>query len=478
MIALIYQDRNLIFLALAAVAALVVFVTRWKFNPFIALALASLIVGAGAVAMGVTPKDARAPLTMVGVIEGFGAGIGKTLGGIAAVIGLGTMLGKLLAESGGAEVLAKRFAAIFGPKRVIWCIMALAVAVGLPTWFAVGLVLLLPILLTLTAETKKPFLLLAIPLLSCLSVMHGLMPPHPGPVAALAAFKEARLDPNMGMVLVWGFVIGLPTAIVAGPIFARRAARTVEAQPPPMPVTAGREGITLPPFGLTLFAVLLPVMLMLVDTVAKVSISSDAARRTDLQTTILNSAGFIGNATIALLTSVLFAAWALGLRCGYNPARVWKFTEESIAAVGMTLLVVGGGGGFAFVLKTAGVADAMGTLAKTWGLPILLYGWMVSAFIRVSTGSATVAITTAAGLVAPVMGDYPGTNIELLIIAIGCGSLFLSHLNDGGFWIVKECLGLSVSQTLRTWTITETIVGIAGLLLTLVVHAVWQALHH
>jgi GntP family gluconate:H+ symporter len=459
-------DWKLIVLALAAVAALVLLVTRWKVNAFIALALASLVVGAGAVAMGVTPKDAKSPLSMLEVIDAFGTGLGKTLGTIAAVIGLGTMLGKLLAESGGAQVLAKRFAAFFGPDRVIWCIMALAIAVGLPTWFAVGLVLLLPILLTLTAETKKPFLVLAIPLLSCLSIMHGLMPPHPGPVAALGAFKE--LKPNMGMVLLWGFVIGIPTAIVAGPIFARRAARIVEAQPPPMPILTGREGITPPSFGLTLFSILLPVLLMLLDTVAKLSLPVEAP--------VAKFAAFIGHPTIALMLSVLFASWSLGTRCGYPSTRILKFTEESISAVGMTLLVVGGGGGFATVLKTAGVADAMGLMAKTMGMPVLLYGWLVAAFIRVATGSATVSITTAAGLLAPVMADYPGTNVELLIIAIGCGSLFLSHLNDGGFWIVKECLGLTVSQTLRTWTITETIVGILGLLLTLCVHAAWRAL--
>lgn len=469
-------DSTLIILALASVAVLVLLVTRWKVNAFIALALAALIVGAGAVAMGVTPKGTTTALTMTGVIDVFGVRLGKSLGGIAAVIGLGTMLGKLLAESGGAQVLAKRFNAFFGPKRVIWCIMVLAIAVGLPTWFAVGLVLLLPILLTLTAETKKPFLLLAIPLLSCLSVMHGLMPPHPGPVAAISLFAAAGLAPNMGMVLLWGFVIGIPTAIIAGPIFAKRAIKTVQANPPAMPEIAGREGITPPTFGLTLFTILLPILLMLVDTLAKVLITVEAAKRTEFQTSILNVAGFAGNATIALLVSVIFASWSLGIRCGYTAARVWKFTEESIAAVGMTLLVVGAGGGFAGVLETAGVANSMGQMAKEFGLPILIYAWMVSAFIRVATGSATVAITTAAGLVAPVMMNYPGTNVELLIIAIGCGSLFLSHLNDAGFWIVKECLGLTVAQTLRTWTVTETIVGIFGLLLTLAVHAVWAAM--
>lgn len=468
-------DWKLIFLALASVAVLVLLVTRWKVNAFIALVLASLIVGAGAVAMHVTAPGATTPLTLVAVIEGFGTGLGKTLGGVAAVIGLGTMLGKLLAQSGGAEILAKRFIAFFGPKRVIWCIMALAIAVGLPTWFAVGLVLLLPILLTLTAETKKPFLLLAIPLLSCLSVMHGLMPPHPGPVAAMAAFKAVKLEPNMGMILLWGFVIGLPTAIIAGPIFARRAIRVVDAQPPTLVSTGTHESVTPPGFGITLFSILLPVLLMLLDTVAKLTLP-EPSQMSDAQRMIGSTFGFIGHPTIALLTAVLFASWSLGTRCGFSGARVWKFTEESIAAVGMTLLVVGAGGGFATVLKDSGVASSMGKWAQQLGLPILLYGWLVSAFIRVATGSATVAITTAAGLIAPVMVNYPNTNIELLIVAIGCGSLFLSHLNDGGFWIVKDCLGLTVNQTLRTWTITETIVGIAGLLITLGVHAIWVAM--
>ena len=456
----------LIALALVAVVVLVALVTRWKVNAFISLALASFIVGGGAAAMGIVPKDAKSPLTLLDVLESFGTGLGKTMGGVAAVIGLGTMLGKLLAESGGAGVLATRFAAFFGPQRVVWCIMALAIVVGLPTWFAVGIVLLLPILLTLTAETKKPFLLLAIPLLSGLALMHGLMPPHPGPVAALGAFKE--LKPDMGLVLLWGFVIGLPTAFVAGPVFARRAVRIVAAEAPPISALAGREGLSSPGFGLTLFSILLPILLMLLDTVAKLTMPPELG--------FANAAAVIGHPTIALLLSVLFASWSLGTRCGYTPARVLRFTEESIGSVGMTLLVVGAGGGFATVLRSAGVADAMGQLAKHLDLPILLYGWLVAAFIRVATGSSTVGITTAAGLLAPVMGDYPGTNIELLIIALGCGSLFLSHLNDGGFWIVKECLGFTVGQTLRTWTVVSTIAGVLGLVLTVLAHAAWRAL--
>jgi GntP family gluconate:H+ symporter len=442
----------LIAIALAAIVLLVVLVTRVKLNPFLALLLAALLVGAGA----------RMPmLTVAGFFQ---TGLGDTLGGIAAVIALGTMLGKLLAESGGAEVLAKRFNAFFGPKRVGWCIMALAIAVGLTTWFAVGLILLLPILLTLTRETKKPFLLLAIPLLSFLSVMHGLMPPHPGPVVAIA-----KLHANMGMVLVWGFLIGIPTAAIAGPFFARIAVKRVEAQPPPMPVFTNRPGLVPPQFGLTLFTILLPVALMLLATLAELLQVKE--------TTLGAIATFIGNPTIALLSAVLFASWSLGLRCGYRAPELLAFSETAITTIGLTLLVVGGGGGFARVLREAGVATALGDMATQAHLPLMLYAWLVSAFIRVATGSATVAITVAADLLVPMLPGHPGQNVELLIIAIGCGSLFLSHLNDGGFWIVKECLGLSVPQMLRTWTITETIVGVCGLLITLGVNALVQMLH-
>lgn len=472
-------DWKLILLTVIAIAALVLLVTRWKVNAFIALVTAALIVGGGAVAMGLpeierlkviekgqVPWKNKEPLTLLRVIGGFEEGIGGALGKTAAIIALGIILGKLLAESGGAQVLAKRFASFFGPNRVLLCIMSLALVIGLVTWFAVGLVLLLPILLTLVKETKKPFLLLAIPLISVLSVMHGLMPPHPGPVAAIGFLKAST-----GMVLLWGLLIGVPTAIIAGPIFARRAAKMVEANPPDFPDKTDSplpEGMRLPGFGITFFTIMLPVLLMLVGTVGELVWAEGNSART--------LCSFIGNPVIALAAAVVFANWSLGMSCGFKSAQLLKFSEASVATVGMTLLVVGGGGGFAKVLDIAGVSRAMGLAAEAAHLPPLIYGWMVAAFIRVATGSATVSITVAAGLMVSVADQHPEINRELLIIAIGCGSLFLSHLNDGGFWIVKDCLGLTVSQTLKTWTVTETIVGIAGLLLTLAVHAVWSAL--
>ncbi|MFM7099911.1 MAG: gluconate:H+ symporter [Verrucomicrobiota bacterium] len=464
------NDWKLIALALGSIAMLVVLITRLKINAFISLLLAALVVGTGAVLLGAAQRDSvgkvllnaaggSSPYTMLLVTRSFADGLGATLGGIAAVLGLGTMLGRLLAESGGAEVLAKQFAAFFGPRRIQWCIMALALAVGLTTWFAVGLVLLLPILLTLTHETRQPFLRLTLPLLSCLSVMHGVMPPHPGPVVAVEALKA-----NMGLVLFWGFIIGIPTAAVAGPLYAAWAVRHVEAETPAVPrnARANDPGFRPPGFWLTLLSILLPVALMLVATLAELTLPKGDPLR--------EGATFIGHPTIALLVSVIVALWSLGTHCGYPLAQLLKFTEQSVGAIGMTLLVVGGGGGFARVLRDSGVAESIGRFGDSLHLSPLLYGWLISAFIRVATGSATVAIVTASGLLVPVLAAHPELSphqVALIICAIGCGSLFLSHLNDAGFWMVKDCLGLTVPQTFKTWTVCETIVGLAGMLFSL-----------
>jgi gluconate:H+ symporter, GntP family len=428
-------------LTLVAIGMLVVLVTWRKVNPFLALLMAALLVGAGA---GMQPLAA---------LKAFQDGLGATLGGIAAVIALGAIIGKLLAESGGAQVLAERFIEFFGPSRAGWCIIALALTVGLVTWFAVGLLLLLPVLLTLVHETKRPFLSLAIPLVAFLSVMHGLMPPHPGPVVAVDA-----LGANTGAVLGWGFLVGIPTALVAGPLFAKWAVPHVPATAPPI-VASLETNRTRPGFWATVFVVGSPIALMLLATVGELLLPKDHPVRLTLS--------FIGHPVVALALAVFAALWIFGRACRFSRAQMLGFTEQCVATIGMTLLVVGGGGGFARVLREAGVADALGKMAGNLHLPPLVYTWLVAAFIRVATGSATVAITTAAGLLAPMLAAHPEINRELLVLSLGFGSLFLSHLNDGGFWIVKDCLGLTVGQTLWTWSIVETIVGIAGLGFTL-----------
>jgi GntP family gluconate:H+ symporter len=431
----------LLLLALAAIAVLVALVTWRKLNAFIALLIAAMIVGLGA---------GMAPLT---ALKAFQDGLGATLGGIAAVIALGSILGKLVAESGGADVLAARFSRFFGPMRAVWCIVTLALVVGMLTWFTVGLLLLLPIAISLTNETKRPFLLIALPLVSFLSVMHGLTPPHPGPVVAVDLLKA-----NNGTVLALAFLVGIPTAAIGGPLFARWVVKRVPVATPAISEKKGgttRDAGAVPSAGATGFVIALPIVLMLLSTVGELAYPAGHSVRTAL--------AFLGHPVTALTLATFVAMWVFGRACRFTRAQTLTFTEQSIAAIGPALLVVGGGGGFARVLREAGVATALGDVSTNLHLPPLLYGWLIAAFIRVATGSATVAITTAAGLLAPILATHPEINRELLVISLGCGSLFLSHLNDGGFWIVKECLGLSVGQTLRTWTVVETIVGVVGL---------------
>ncbi|MEK0445780.1 MAG: hypothetical protein RLZZ399_1101 [Verrucomicrobiota bacterium] len=456
------DNSFLIFLTLSVIGLLVFMVAKLKLNAFIALTLSSLALGAGAVWKGIPitlGANAPRPVALTDIVDLFQTGLGKTLGGIASIVCLGAMLGKFLGESGGAEVLAKRFASLLGPKRVGWLIPLLALSIGLTTWFAVGLLLLLPILMTLTRETKRPFLLLALPLLSFLSVMHGVMPPHPGPVIAVS-----KLQADTGKVLLWGLALGIPVAAIAGPLFARIAIRRVKVNPPPFEATLG-EAHTFPSFRVTLTAILLPVALLLLGTVTELAHIQNPTLRSFLL--------FAGNPTIALLIAVLFSLWALGTRCGRTLPQLLRFSEQSLASIASTLVIIGAGGGFGRVMNEIGVARVLGEFAAQANLSPILYGWIVSAFIRVATGSATVAITVTSELLVSVLGASPGTNKELTIIAIGCGSLFLSHLNDGGFWMVKECLGLSVGETLRTWTITETLIGVSGLGLTLLAHSLW-----
>lgn len=430
------DTTQLLLLSVAAVAVLIVLIAWVRMNAFLALLLAAMVMGLGS---GMNP---------MAMMTAFEKGMGGTLGGIAGILGLGTILGGLLAASGGAEVLAKALIKLFGPKRVHWCLMALGLCIGLTTWFAVGLVMLVPILLTLARETKEPFLKLAIPLLAVLSIMHGVMPPHPGPVVALQA-----LHADLGKVILWGLLAAVPVAAISGPIFARWAVRHVQVDAPePPPVDPSVAARRLPSLGITVAVLTVPILLLLTQTVAELLVA-------DKEHTLRKITAVIGNPTLALGLSVIFA----GIAFRFTRNEALKIGEKAISAVGMTLLVVGAGGGFKGVLEASGAAAAIGEMATAAHLPPLVFGWVCAALVRVATGSATVAITTASGLVAPLVLSTPGVNPELVVVGIGCGSLFLSHLNDAGFWIVKETLGLSVTQTLRTWTVTETLVGITGL---------------
>jgi gluconate:H+ symporter, GntP family len=432
--------------ALAAIALLVALVTWLRVNAFLALLAAAVFAGVGC---GLAP---------LATLKSFQEGMGATLGGIAAVIALGAMLGRLLAESGGAQVLAERLEGWFGPGRAMLCVSVLGVGVGLVTWFTVGLLLLVPVAASLARRSGRPFLLLALPMVAFLSAMHGLTPPHPGPVVAIDA-----LGASPGAVLALAFAVGLPAAFLAGPLFARWIAPQFESAPV-FPEERAGPASGRPGFAATATVIALPVGLMMLASAGELLLPAGSPARGAL--------AFAGHPVTALVVALLLAFLVFGRAAPFSRGQLLAFTEGSVAEIGMTLLVVGAGGGFARVLREAGVADALGGLAGAASLPPLVYGWLIAAFIRVATGSATVAITTAAGLLAPVLAAHPEVNRNLMVIALGSGSLVLSHLNDGGFWIVRGCLGLSVGQTLRTWCVLETILGVAGLAFTLLLSLV------
>lgn len=448
------DQTRLLIVAGLAVVGLIVLVARFKFNAFLALILASLFVGLGA---GMNLPD---------VAKAFQEGVGRVLGDIAMVVGLGAVLGKLLAESGGAQVIADTLITRLGERRLPWAMMLVAFVIGLPVFFGVGLVLLVPILFTLARRANVPLLHLGIPLVAALSVAHGLVPPHPGPMAAAGLLRGPSGSADLGRVILYSLLIGFPTAVIAGPLLARRLAGNFK-----VPLDGGLAAALIAPtppkrpisFGLAVLTILLPVGLMLLATVADVSLAKENAVR--------KWADLMGSPLVAMTLATLFALWSFGTARGFNRDDVLKFSNDCLGPVAIILLVIGAGGGFSRVLVLSGVGDAIAASAKSLSVSTLILGWMVAALIRVATGSATVAITTAAGIVAPVAEQAIGLNLELLIIAMGAGSLVLSHVNDGGFWLVKEYLNLTVPQTLRTWTVMETIISVVALLLTLLLDA-------
>jgi len=441
------HNTSLLLIALAAVIGLILLIARFKLNAFVALMVASLFVG---IFCGMKLAD---------VPKSFLEGMGKVLGDIAMVIGLGTILGKMLAESGGATIVAEGLIHALGKKRLHWAMMFVAMIVGIPVFFAVGLVLLVPIVFTLARETKTPLLRLGIPLVAGLSVVHGLVPPHPGPVAAMGIFNDLAGKADMGRTILYSLLIGLPTAILAGPLFGQFVSGRVDVElrgvaeqlaPATQPKTA-------PSFLLTVSTILLPVLLMLGSSVANLLLPKEHSLRV--------CADFAGHPAVAMLAAVLFSLYSFGYRRGFTREDLSRFANDCLAPVASMLLVVGAGGGFSKVLDQGGVGKAIAELAKGAHLSPLLLGWLVAALIRVATGSATVAITMAAGIVAPIAASAPGVHLELVIIAMGAGSLILSHVNDGGFWFVKEYFNMCVPQTLKTWTGMETIISLVALVL-------------
>ena len=442
-------ETRLLLYALAAVGALVLLIARFKLHPFIALVSVSLAMG---LAAGMAPLAA---------VKAFQDGVGGALGFIAIVVGLGTMLGKVMAESGAATRIATTLIERFGVSRVHWAMMVVAFIVGMPVFFQVGFVLLVPLVFTIARRTGISLVKLGIALVAGLSVVHGMLPPHPAAMLAVAAFKA-----DVGLTILYGILVGLPTAALAGPIYGAWIAPRI-ALPAHNPMATQLEGSSsdaMPAFGISLFTVMIPVLLMLLASTAEATLAADSTAR--------SLAAFVGHPIVALLIALIASFWLLGRARRFTRDQLLRFCNDCLAPTATILLVIGAGGGFNAVLIQSGVGRAIATLAIGSHLSPLLLAWSIAALIRVATGSATVAMTTAAGIVAPIALALPGTSAELLVLATGAGSLVLSHVNDAGFWLIKEFFNMSVAQTLKTWTVAETIIGVAGLLFTLLLGVV------
>ncbi|MET7754786.1 gluconate:H+ symporter [Streptomyces sp. NPDC005389] len=426
---------------LAGIAVIVVLITKFKLHAFLALTIGSLALGA----------FAGAPLA--DTIKSFTTGLGNTVAGVGVLIALGAILGKLLADSGGADQIVDTILAKASGRAMPWAMVLIASVIGLPLFFEVGIVLLIPVVLLVAKRGNYSLMRIGIPALAGLSVMHGLIPPHPGPLVAIDA-----VGANLGVTLALGLVVAIPTVIIAGPLFGRYAARWVDIPAPEnmIPTRPSEDLDKRPGFGVTVATVMLPVVLMLVKALVDIVVD-------DPENGVQKVTDVIGSPLIALLAAVIVGMFTLGRAAGFTKERLSSTVEKSLAPIAGVLLIVGAGGGFKQTLIDIGVGQMILEFSENWSIPALLLAWLIAVAIRLATGSATVATISAAGLVAPLAAGMSTTETALLVLAIGAGSLFFSHVNDAGFWLVKEYFGMSVGQTIKTWSVMETIISVVGI---------------
>ncbi|MFE0044226.1 GntT/GntP/DsdX family permease [Streptomyces albireticuli] len=426
---------------LVGIAVIVLLITRLKLHAFLALTIGSLVLGAAAGA----PLDKG--------IASFTTGLGSTVAGVGVLIALGAILGKLLADSGGADQIVDTILAKAGTRSMPWAMVLIAGVIGLPLFFEVGIVLLIPVVLLVAKRGNHSLMRIGIPALAGLSVMHGLVPPHPGPLAAIDA-----IDADLGVTLALGVLVAVPTAVIAGPLFARLAARWVDIAPPEklIPQRPSEELERRPSFAVTVGTVMLPVVLMLAKALVDVVVD-------DPKDHVQRVTDVIGSPLIALLSAVLVGLFTLGRAAGFGRDRLATTVEKSLVPIAGILLIVGAGGGFKQTLVDIGVGRMIMDISEEWSVSALLLAWLIAVGIRLATGSATVATISAAGLVAPLAADMSTTHAALLVLAVGAGSLFFSHVNDAGFWMVKEYFGMSVGQTIKTWSLMETVISVVSL---------------
>lgn len=465
-------STQLIVAALIGIAVIVLLITQLKLHPFLSLTVGSILVS---VVAGVQLADA---------LDSFAKGVGATVASVGTLIALGAMFGRLLADSGGADQIVDTIVAKASLRQLPWAMALVGALIGLPMFFEIGLVLLIPVILLVARRSGLPLMRVGMPALAGLSVMHGMVPPHPGPLVAISA-----LNANLGITLGLGVLIAIPTIALTGPLLSKYAARWVPAATPalfvpsgtpvrtPATVTGSSAGASTtgqdvgdsaskrrPTFGVTLFTVLLPVVLMMGKALADIFAAEGNSVRTVLD--------FLGTPLVALLLAVFVAMVTFGRGSGMNCAQIATSLEKSLPPIAGIILIVAAGGGFKQALVDTGIGGALAEAIAGSSVSPFLLAWVVAVLIRLATGSATVATVTASGILAPLALTLSAGETSLLVIAIGSGSLFFSHVNDAGFWLVKEYFGLSVGETIRSWSVMETLISVCGLVFVLMLSLV------
>ena len=424
------------FLIILFAIFLQVLLTVKKVSPFLSLLIVAVIAG---LLLGMQPSD---------LLKSIEEGVGSTLGGLALIICLGAILGKILEEGGAAEKISTTLIKSFGQKNIQWAVLLTGFLIGIPLYYNAGFVILVPLVFSIARKTGLPLLYIAIPMAAALSTTHCFLPPHPGPVVLVNAFKA-----DMGKTLIYGLIITIPVVILAGPVLGRML-KGIKVDVNNLfankEVTAKKLPAALPSF----LIALLPVILI---TLA-VTGSTFLPEGNWLKKIVL----FIGDPTIALLIAVLLASWQFGLRAGKSIDTTMKWLTDAISGIAVILLIITAGGVFKQVLTDSGTGQYIASFSSQWKMPPLLFAWIITALLRVTIGSATVAGITAAGVVAPLVASGT-TSPELMVLAVGTGSVFGSHVNDTGFWMFKEFFKLSLPQTFLSWTLMETTISILGL---------------
>ncbi|MGE0488546.1 MAG: gluconate:H+ symporter [Vulcanimicrobiota bacterium] len=429
---------SLLVIAALGLAGLIVLVVALRLHAFVALLIVSMAVGLGA---GLEPSA---------VLKAVETGMGSTLGFIAVVVGLGAMFGQLLEESGGAQRLATTLVERFGPQRAPWALMLTGFMVAIPVFFDVGFIILAPLVYGLSRQSGRPVVAFGMPLLAGLAVAHAFVPPTPGPVAVAQV-----LQADLGRVILYGIAAGLPAAVIAGPLWSSWLEKRITKGAPEHDKPPEEEPAELPSFALVFGLVAIPLVLIVANT-------ASAALLPD--TTVATVFSFLGHPFTALILATLAAFLTLGVGRGKTLDQVREAATRGLEPVGMIILVTGAGGVFKQILGETGIGKELAQAVMGLGLSPVLFAFLVALLVRVSQGSATVSMLTAAGFVAPLLPSIPDADPALLTIAIAAGATACSHFNDSGFWLVKEYLGLSETETLQSWTTLTTILGVVGLL--------------